>query len=155
MFIHLQYGIVFMFSKACEYGIRASIYIAKQSQLNYRVGLKDIAQAIDSPEAFTAKILQQLVKSGIITSVKGPTGGFEMDKKQLNQITLKKIVYAIDGDTVYKGCGLGLKECSEKSPCPLHDKFKAIRDELNEMLTNTTIADLANDLHQGATFLRR
>src|SRR5690606_9204481 len=126
-----------------------------QSLLGGRVGLKDIAYAIDSPEAFTAKILQQLVKSEIISSLKGPTGGFEMNKERLSQITLKNIVFAIDGDTVYKGCGLGLKECSEMSPCPLHDKFKAIRDELNHMLTNTTVMDLADGLQKGGTFLKR
>ena len=65
-----------MFSKACEYGIRASIFIAEQSLLDKKVSLKDIAKAIDSPEAYTSKILQQLSRNFIINSDKGPTGGF-------------------------------------------------------------------------------
>ena len=50
-----------MFSKACEYGIRASIYIASQTQIGNRVSLVDVVKKIESPEAFTSKILQKLV----------------------------------------------------------------------------------------------
>lgn len=122
-----------MFSKACEHGIRATVHIATQSLHGNRVGLKDIASEIDSPEAFTAKILQQLVKSGIIDSVKGPSGGFEVDKDRMKE-TLSQIVSAIDGDAIYKGRGPGLHACSSKRPCPVHYKFKVIRDDLRRML---------------------
>ena len=73
-----------MFSKACEYGIKATIYIAMQSMQNSRVSLKDIAKEIDSPVAFTAKILQQLARNKIVESVKGPTGGFQIEKKKID-----------------------------------------------------------------------
>ncbi len=144
-----------MFSKACEYGIRATVYIAVQSLEERRVNLKEIAKAIESPEAFTAKILQQLVKSNIIDSTKGPSGGFEINKTQFKQINLSQIVSAIDGDSIYKGCGLGLKECDENKPCPVHDKFKNIRDELRLMLETTSIEELSLGMKEGLTFLKR
>lgn len=144
-----------MFSKACEYGIKATIHIALRSQQNKRTGLKEIAEEIASPEAFTAKILQLLVKSQIIDSVKGPSGGFEMTPHQLAKVRLSQIVSAIDGDRIYKGCGLGLKECNEKKPCPVHDKFKIIRDELRMMLETTSVRELAFGLTGGTTFLKR
>lgn len=144
-----------MFSKACEYAIRATIYIAVQSNQDNRVGLKDISKEIDSPEAFTAKILQQLSKNEIINSIKGPNGGFEIDKKEMSKIKLSHIVMAIDGDTIYKGCGLGFKQCSEKQPCPVHDKFKVVRNELKNMLETTTVLELSLGLKQGLTFLHR
>ena len=56
---------------------------------------------------------------------------------------------------MYKGCGLGFKECSEKQPCPVHDKFKIIRDELKDMLENTTVLELSLGLKKGLTFLHR
>ncbi len=143
-----------MFSKACEYAIRATLYIAVQSnQNNGRVGLKDIAKQINSPEAFTAKTLQLLVKNNIIDSVKGPNGGFSIDKDHMNKIKLIQIVSAIDGDSIFHGCGLGLKECSEKRPCPVHDKFKVVRNELRKMLDNTTVLELSLGLKKGITFL--
>ena len=144
-----------MFSKACEYGIKATLYVAYQSLLGNRVGLKDIAKSIDSPEAFTAKILQQLAKSGIINSLKGPTGGFNIEKDDLAKIRLSHIVEAIDGNSIYIACGLGLKACNELKPCPVHNQFKAIRDELKTMLETTTVQELAIRLNEGGTFLKR
>jgi Rrf2 family iron-sulfur cluster assembly transcriptional regulator len=144
-----------MFSKACEYGIRAMIHIAVLSQDGKRVGLKEIAKEINSPEAFTAKILQILSKNELVTSTKGPTGGFEISIPRMKKIKLSDIVSAIDGDSIYKGCGLGMKECSEKHPCPMHDQFKKIRNELKKMLENTTIYTLALDQKEGLTFLKR
>ena len=143
-----------MFSKTCEYGIRATIFIASQSYQNKRVGLKDISKKIDSPEAFTAKILQILVRSNIINSIKGVGGGFEIPKDTMSQIKLIQIVTAIDGDAVFTGCGLGLNHCSEEHPCPVHDKFKAIRNELTSMLENTNLEELALGIKSGDTFLR-
>ncbi|MES2763277.1 MAG: Rrf2 family transcriptional regulator [Bacteroidota bacterium] len=143
-----------MFSKACEYGIRASIYIAGQSHKDKRVSLKDIAKEIGSPEAFTAKILQQLSKNNIIDSVKGPSGGFQIEQKKLHKVKLSHIVLAIDGDSIYKGCGLGLKECSEKVPCPVHNQFKVIRNSIITMLESTNLSDLSSGLKDGSTFLK-
>ena len=138
-----------MFSKACEYGVRAVIYIGAQSSQEKRASLKDIARQIDSPEAFTAKILQQLTRSNIIDSVKGPAGGFTIDKRKINKIKLGQVVAAIDGDGIYKGCGLGLKACSEKRPCPLHDKFKSVREEIRCMMENTYLHELSHGLKNG------
>ena len=143
-----------MFSKTCEYGIRATIFIASQSYQDNRVGLKDIAKKIDSPEAFTAKILQILSKDNIIHSIKGVGGGFEIPKETMSQIKLIQIVSAIDGDRVFTGCGLGLSQCSEDHPCPVHDKFKSIRNELAFMLENTNLEELAIGIKSGDTFLR-
>jgi len=144
-----------MFSKACEYGIKASLHIAHQSLSGRRVGVKDIAKAINSPEAFTGKILQQLVRFDIVKSNKGPTGGFEIEQKNLSKIKLSQIVSAIDGDTIYRGCGLGLKNCNELKPCPVHDKFKSIRNELKVMLETTSLDELVHDVERGLTFLKR
>lgn len=144
-----------MFSKSCEYGIRASLYIAQQSQLGKRSGIKDIAKAIDSPVAFTAKILQQLAKHRIVNSIKGPSGGFEITLIDLDNIKLSHIVSAIDGNSVYSGCGLGLKACNARKPCPIHESFKAIRDNLKKMLESTSLKLLVNGLDTGLTFLKR
>ena len=143
-----------MFSKACEYGIKAVIYIATKSQQGERVGLKNISEQIDSPEAFTAKILQKLSREEIITSVKGPHGGFEINKAKAAEIKLRDVVFAIDGNDIYNGCALGFKTCDEKKPCPMHNKFKEIRSDLKEMLESTSLLDLSNDINKGISFLK-
>ncbi len=144
-----------MFSKGCEYGIRAVIHISHESQEGRRVSLKAAAKAIDSPVAFTGKILQSLANNNIIVSSQGPTGGYEIPETKKSKITLFNIVEAIDGDNIYNGCGLGLKQCNEQKPCPLHFQFKAIRDDLKKMLMETTIEELTVGLHEGLAFLKR
>lgn len=143
-----------MFSKACEYGIKAAIFIAVNSSENIRVTPKEISTEIDSPQAFTAKILQALVKNGVVNSVRGAYGGFEIDKDKIATTKLSQIVYAIDGDNIYKGCGLGLHTCDENHPCPVHDRFKLVREELKDMLENTSLEQLALDIKSGVSFLK-
>lgn len=143
-----------MFSKACEYGIRAVIYIWSQNSKGKKLGIKDICREIDAPEFFTAKILQSLAKQGIISSAKGPNGGFYIAKEQEN-LCLIDLVIAIDGDQIFKGCALGLTRCSEESPCPIHTDFKIIRDQLSQMLRSKKIVDLASEINSGAAVLSR
>ncbi len=143
-----------MFSKACEYGIRSAVYIAEQSLNGRKVSLKDVSKAIDSPEAYTSKILQQLARNNIIISEKGPTGGFSIANPALENLNLSNVVHAIDGDSIYHGCGMGLKMCNDKLPCPVHFEFKKIRDDLKNMLEKTTIKTLAKGYKEGLTFLK-
>ena len=144
-----------MFSKASEYAIRASIYIARQSLEGLRASLTGIAQEIGSPTAFTSKILQQLVKAGIIYSTRGQTGGFGIDPTVMRNSTIGDIVSAIEGDAIYTSCGLGLTECSPDKPCPVHEKFVSIREDLKKVLETTTIEELAMGLKDGLTYLKR
>lgn len=143
-----------IFSKACEYGIKATIFIAEQSINQTRSSLKDISREIDSPEAFTAKILQMLVKKGIIKSVQGATGGFETDPKNIKKIKLIDIVKAIDGELNEDMCVLGLKKCSEVHPCPVHNKYKYIKKDLLDMLQKTSLAEMSSSVNDGLTCLK-
>ena len=141
-----------MFSKACEYGIRAVLFIAKESQEDKRPNIAQISKAVDSPVPFTAKICQQLARAGIILSKKGPNGGFYMEKN--STLKLIDIVSAIDGLSIFSGCCLGLTECSSAHPCPVHDQFEDVRGGLKTMCENTSVVGLALDLSAGETFLK-
>jgi Rrf2 family protein len=143
-----------MFSKSCEYAIRATIFIATQSQSNANIGIKEIAKEIDSPIAFTAKILQVLVKNNILKSTKGVGGGFMILKNDLKNLKLSDIVIAIDGNSVFLKCGLGLSNCSEDHPCPVHEKFKFVKKDLIFMLENTNLEELTVGIKKGTTFLK-
>jgi Rrf2 family protein len=143
-----------MFSKACEYGIRACVVVALNSIENKRISLKEIAISIDSPEAFTAKILQKLVKHRLIYSIQGAQGGFEMVTVNLKKVTLEDIVIAIDGDADFTMCVLGLKACSEVNPCPAHKKCKHIKSDFKNMIKTTTVFEMATDLQNGVAYLK-
>lgn len=143
-----------MFSKTCEYAIRATIFIASESSDGKRSSINDIARKIESPEPFTAKILQRLVKANIINSIKGNGGGFELNKTQLKEIKLEQLVKAIDGNTLFERCSLGLHDCSDKHPCPFHNKYKPLRENLKKTLVETTIEELLSSYNTGETFLK-
>lgn len=138
-----------MFSKACEYAIKSAIYIAEQSISEHRVNVKEVSKAINAPEAFTAKILQQLCRENLLESLRGKTGGFIFSKEKLHQIKIYDIIAVIDGVGIFTNCGLGLKECSSTNPCPVHDDFKVIRDGIYNMARKFSLYDLALKTEQG------
>lgn len=144
-----------MFSKSCEYGIRASIYVAKNSLKNRKVSLKEVAHHTDAPPAFMAKILQKLTRTEALSSSKGPNGGFFVLVEKLEHISLLGIVLAIDGNGIFEDCIIGLRKCDSQKPCPMHSKFVPIRDEMREMLETTTLKSLAEQVSDGVTFLKR
>jgi len=143
-----------IFSKTCEYAIRAVFFIAHKTSAGGRVGIKEIATGIESPEPFLAKILQDLTRKGIVQSAKGPNGGFYMATEGLKQ-PLAAVVNAVDGDGIFTGCGLGLVYCSELNPCPLHNEFKKIRNMIQEMMYTTTIGEFNGDLNMGIISLKK
>jgi len=118
-----------MFSNSCEYGLRAIL--------------------------FTAKVLQKLTRNKLVKSIKGPYGGFIIEKDKMDTITLRELVKIFDGETVYTRCGLGLSDCNEKLPCPIHHKFKEIREDLKNMLENSTLSGLLHDLDADLLRLKR
>lgn len=143
-----------MFSKTCQYALRAMIFIAQKSMEGGKSGIQDIAVAIDSPVHFIAKILQTLGKKKLVRSAKGPNGGFYLDEELLD-CSLAKIVNAIDGDRLITGCGIGLKQCSEIKPCPIHEEFKLIRRQIEQMLENARLGSFTEELEQRLVFLKR
>ena len=141
-----------MFSKSCEYAIKAAIYIFMVTKDGSRIGLKQIAVEIDSPESFIAKILQTLVRQGIILSMKGPGGGFYIDPGA-KSIPVIKIIEAMDGKHAFDRCGLGLKVCSDSRPCPIHNEFKGYSQRLKNLLMTKSVQELAESITSGRAYL--
>ena len=135
-----------MFSKATEYALRATIYLAQNSSEEKKVGIQAIAKAIDSPKSFTAKILQILTRDNkIVSSTPGPHGGFYITEKA-KKLPARSILKAMDDDGQLEKCILGLKQCSEVSPCPMHSEYKLIKQRLKEIFESKTIQNLADEL---------
>lgn len=141
-----------MFSKTCEYGLRACVFIAIKTEKGRRLGIREIAAEIESPMYFTGKILQNLVKARIISSAKGPNGGFYFPPDAA-QMPLIRILEVLGCDGFFHQCALGLKDCSDSHPCPMHHEFKPFREGLLELLTHTTIQQLAADIRLGKGYI--
>ncbi|HLO82289.1 MAG TPA: Rrf2 family transcriptional regulator [Chitinophagaceae bacterium] len=140
-----------MFSKTTEYALRAVMHIAANSSEEKKLSLGEIAEAIDSPRSFTAKILQLLTgEGGLISSTRGPSGGFFITDKQL-QKPVRSILQAMDEDRKLVKCVIGLSECSEVRPCPLHAKYKSIKAQLISMFEDKTIGQLVIEMEKSST----
>ncbi len=131
-----------MFSKACKYGMRAVLYLAVHSNEEQKLGVKEIAEALNVPGPFLAKIMQQLSRAHLISSSKGPTGGFYLSEKNA-QTPLREVVDCIDGNEIFSACIMGLPVCGAEHPCPLHAKAYTYREGLAKMLGEHSIADFA------------
>lgn len=141
-----------MLSLSCKAAIKAVVYLGSKSGSGAKSGFKEVARFINENEHTVGKILQKLVKEKVINSVKGPNGGFYITPKQKTQRVIK-IVEAIDGEEIFKQCGLGLSKCSETHPCPLHNDFKPVRDLFKQMCYNNRISDLYENVDNGMAYL--
>ena len=134
-----------MLSNSCRYGIRAVIYLASQPKSKGKTGIKKISSDLDLPTPFLAKILQQLAKQKILSSSKGPHGGFSI-LKDPRKITLLDIVNTIDGFDTFTGCVIHNGSCEgvekEGKHCPLHKDYEKSRKELIKLFSNRTIQEL-------------
>jgi Rrf2 family iron-sulfur cluster assembly transcriptional regulator len=132
------------FSKSCEYGLQAVLFIAKQNS-SRSLHLEEIASELNLPKNFLSKVLQKLSRAKVVKSQKGNQGGFKLSKPA-TQITLGDIVLAIDGIDFLNKCILGFPGCSNEHACSLHSYWSTMREIVSKMLNERNIADLSKGL---------
>src|SRR5579883_1105335 len=133
-----------IYSRSAEYAIRALIRIAEAENGKF-VLVRDIAADASIPQHFLSKILQDLAREGLLLSSKGPGGGFRLNLAP-EEISMRKIVDAVDGAGRYDRCPDGAGECNETAICGVHDFWMPLRSRIIEFLEGTSVADLKNRL---------
>lgn len=141
-----------MLSLTCKTAVKAVIYLASKFESRTNAGIKEVAGAINGNEHTVGKLLQNLVREGVINSVKGPSGGFYISKEQLRKPIIS-IIDAIDGRDVFRECGLGLSRCSATHPCPIHHEYKIGRDHIEKVFSQKRIIDLCEPVSKGFAYL--
>lgn len=141
-----------MFSNSSKYAIKAVLYLALNSDKENKIMVKDIAEPINVPQAYIAKLLQELSRQNVISSTRGPKGGFYLSEKD-RLLPLKKIINIIDGETRLKSCLLSLESCNDDKPCPLHKMAFPLRTALLDSFENKSIHELAQDVRDGNSYL--
>jgi len=112
--------------------------------------IRELAAKLDIPYHFLAKILQSLATKGILNSQRGPAGGFALSKPP-EEINLISVVEAIDGLAISNQCVLGFPECGGSNPCALHHQWGDIREAVQKMLMNKSIAKLSRETRLSRT----
>ena len=141
-----------MLSYTCKTAIKAVIFLAIKYDSREKAAIREIAEYLEASEHTVGKLLQTLVKQGIINSLKGPTGGFFISEIQLDQPIIN-IVLAIDGNQIFKDCGLGLNKCSSLHPCPIHNEYKEARDIIENLFRTKKVSDLCEPVNNGIAYL--
>lgn len=130
-----------IYSTGCEYGIRALMNMAREAPDGRFLLLRRIVGGDDLPSHFVGKVLQILVRKGILLSVKGRGGGYALERPP-EKITLRQIVDALDGAERNQRCILGFSPCDNTQQCPQHDEWVQVREQIERILDRTTLADL-------------
>jgi Rrf2 family protein len=133
-----------MLSKASKYAITAVLYLTNNASKEYKIGSKEIAEKLDLPAPFLAKTMQELKKKGLISSVKGPHGGFYLSKTNKKH-TIYEIIDCVDDITKFDQCYLGQSECNEENPCVVHYLYTPFKNKLLNKLKNKTIFEMATE----------
>ncbi len=131
-------------SKACTYGILATLYVAKENR--EFVPIRELSDELHISFHFLTKILQQLTAKGLLISLKGPKGGIKLAKDPAT-VTYYDVIHAIDGDDVFTECVLGLPGCGHETPCPIHEFWAPTRDLLKTTFVSQTLEESANNIN--------
>ena len=142
-----------MFSKTTKYGLRAVIYLAFNASKNNKVDAHSVATALEVPQPFLAKILQILSRADIVSSSKGPGGGFFLTSKNKEK-DLTDVLTCLEGKNLFDDCILGLPQCGDANPCILHHQVKAYKKGLNDQLKGQTLDELIESVKNGESHFR-
>lgn len=141
-----------MLTNSSKYAIKAVLYLAVHASDKNKVMVKDIAAPINVPKAYIAKLLQELSRNHIISSTRGPKGGFYLNEDNKKK-SIMNIIEVIDGEKMFSSCLLSLKNCNQDKPCPLHESAYPIRYKLIQNFKNNTIEEFSKRIALGEVFL--
>jgi Rrf2 family protein len=131
-------------SKSFGYALRGILYIAVMQDEQRKVQIDEIATKLSVPKHFLGKIMQQIVKAGLLKSTKGPYGGFSLTAETLN-IPVIKLVEITDGMEQFSMCVLNLKYCNGLNPCPFHYEMEEAKKNYLNVFSKNTFGDLLKD----------
>ncbi len=130
-----------MFSNSSKYAIKGVLYLALNSDKDHKIMVRDIFEVVHVPEAYLAKLLQELSRHGIVSSTRGPKGGFYLSNENRKR-TLMDIVKVIDGEKRVNSCVMGIRNCDMNNPCVLHKLVGSNKSKFIKVLEKTAILDL-------------
>ncbi len=141
-----------MLSNAAKYAIRSILYLAMYTDRKKKIRVKKIAEELSTPQPFLAKILQKLTKSKLVSSTKGPNGGFYLSEAN-KQNSIWDIIENIDGTVKFEECFLGLKKCEDANPCPVHYIAVPFRKQILLDFKDKTIIEFSKEIELSGSVL--
>lgn len=127
-----------LFSAATGYALQA---LSRLPQDGSYMLVRELAEKLELPGPFLAKVLQQLAQMGLLESAKGPKGGFRLSRPA-DEIYVGEVVAALEGPGALDHCVMGFSSCESTNPCPLHDAWTAVKAQVEASMTQATLGAL-------------
>jgi Rrf2 family transcriptional regulator, iron-sulfur cluster assembly transcription factor len=134
-----------MLSNASQYAIRSVIFLALFSENSKKISVKEIAEKLETPQPFLAKLMQQLTKNELVSSTKGPNGGFYLSESN-KENSVWDVIKCFDGSAKFEQCFMGLSKCGDDNPCPVHYLVAPFKKKMLEEFRDKTIVDFSKGL---------
>lgn len=138
-----------LLTKSCVYAIRAALLVSykiNKGNRNY-IPVKELSKELNISFHFLTKILQKLTEADLMQSFRGPRGGVALAQSP-EKVTLLNIVHAIDGTHIFDQCLLGLPDCNDDHPCPMHNQWKEKTKQLEYIFEKSNLENLAKNLEE-------
>lgn len=133
-----------MLSYTAEYALRAVLYIAQHASPERLVRTDQVAEALGVPRNYLSKILHQLARQGVLQSSRGVQGGFRL-AAPVDELVLARIIEHFDPISPQRTCILGRADCNDARPCPAHNRWKGISQQVRSFFNKTTVGDLMRE----------
>ncbi|MEO1023645.1 MAG: Rrf2 family transcriptional regulator [Bacteroidota bacterium] len=135
-----------LLSQGTQYAISALIVISKNPD-GGAISAAELAKSLDCPAAYLSQILSKLKPSGVIKSQRGLNGGVYLGRPT-HDITVYEVITAIDGDSFFNSCFMGIEGCGSIEACPFHHIWSIEREKIKEWLQTTTFSDITKIMSQ-------
>jgi len=135
-------------SKTSEYAIRLIFYLLKEGDNCHYIRLRKIAPELGVSFYQLTKVAQKLIQAGILESYTGPNGGVTL-KQNSDGIRLIDIVAPIEGGGLFDKCMLGLGECGDGDPCPVHEYWEDTMLRLKRLFNEITLEEMREHYPMG------
>jgi Rrf2 family transcriptional regulator, iron-sulfur cluster assembly transcription factor len=135
-----------MLSQTAEYALRAVLFLGDLPPRTL-VRVNDVADALQVPRNYLSKVLYELARRGILSSLRGPQGGFSLARDP-ESLTLAEVVEPFD--PFEDRCLLMRRQCDDADPCLAHNQWKQVAGQVRSFFRNTTVGDLLDTAPESA-----
>jgi len=132
-------------STKTRYGLRALLYLAERYDGERTIPVGEIARGQKVSEKYLEQLFLRLRRSKLIKSVRGAQGGYILCKPP-EDVTIAEVVDSLEGDITFADC-LASGGCANKGECPTHELWSRLKGSIDDILEDTTLADLINPIN--------
>jgi Rrf2 family protein len=137
-----------MFSNSSKYALNAMLYLSQHSSESNKINVAHISEAIAAPAPYISKLLQELTRRKLVSSTKGPRGGFYLSEEN-RKGTLLDIVEIVEGEDRFDSCVLGFKTCNPDNPCVIHHSIASYKNKIIQELRSKSLNQLSKEIIKG------